>query len=142
MGNFLTSKPGARTTHQVKVQMMHFLPPLSARVANNPEAPIRIRFASLFTGQPGRQNHHPAHQAGVFWPNLSHGWDMEFGNQQQVNWCPWFDVMEHKEIFVLMDFSGRDDASDDFAEDAVRWIHGGTLFRSQWALARSFEPCP
>ena len=63
-------------------------------------------------------------QACVLGCNLCHGGNMQLGHHQKVNRSPRADVVEDKNFLVFVDFFRGNLACDDFAEKAVRIVHG------------------
>ncbi len=115
----LAPQPGARTRHDMKVQVMHLLATLFAGVGDDPKASLRIGFGTLREGQLGRQREHAPDQGLVFRTNMGHRDDVDLGNDQKMNRRPRVDVVKGQNLVVFVDFARRNLARDDFAKYAI-----------------------
>ena len=90
-----------------------------------PEAALQL--LGLLQREARRQRHDAPHQACVLGAELRHGRNVLLRDHQEVHWRPRVNVVKSKNVIVLVHLSGRDLASNDFAEDAVGVVstHGG-----------------
>lgn len=128
------SQPWARPTHDMNVQVVHFLPSFGAGVADHPESTSRIRVASLFCGQPRGQQHHAAHEALMLRRKLGQRRNMLLRHHQEVHRGPRLDIVEDKQFFVLIDLPGWNLTCNDFAENAVGIVFKHGCF--EWGPVR------
>ncbi len=115
----LAPQPGARTRHDMKVQVMHLLSALFAGVADQAETTLGIGPGPLLQSQLRRQGHDAAQQGLVLGVNVGQRDNVGFGDDQKMNRSPGVDVVKGQNLVVFVDFARRNLARDDFAKYAI-----------------------
>src|SRR4051794_10443589 len=92
--------PWPRTTHDVDVEMMDFLPALGTGIHDDPEATFRIGPAALLYCEPGCERHDLAQQRSIIDGDLRHRRDVPLRHDHEVNRGPRCNIVEDKKLIV------------------------------------------
>ena len=123
MNRDLSPRPGARTAHEVKVQVVHFLAAFAPGIGDDAKAPIGIGVAAVLNGQLVHEQHHAAQQSLVFGLHVGERNDVRLGDDQQVNRRPGVDVVKHQDLVVLVHLARGDVTGNDFAKYTIHGSH-------------------
>ena len=130
--------PGPGATHDMKVQVVDFLPTLSPGIAQEPEPPLWVWVAPLLQGQAWRQGDDAPKQRRMLGPDLRQRGNMNFWDDQKMHRRPGVNVVEGEYVLVLMNFFAGDQAGHDLAKQAIGVVcHGVAMQVGVQCLARS-----